>query len=730
MRWQKPARLAIAAFVIAFAAVVVVALRRSGPPKAAPTTPRIDPQTIAETHAAAGAPLPVITRTGPDGKVSLTLAFEKQLTYPDGRNVFTRATITLPDNGGRSVTITGAEAELLAPQDSSQELASARMSGGVTLKTSDGLEVTADTASYDDKTGVVTVPGEVHFTRGRLSGSGIGATYDRGRDVLWLLDRAAMRVEPDETGGGVAEGTAGAAGLARADHYVRLTRTAHLVSDGRTIDAEEVTIQLSDDDRLIQTMALRGNSRITGGPGAGGPQAMSARDIDLTYASDGRTLQQARLIENAVAELAGDAASGQRRIAARNIDIGMGADGSTVTALTANGSVQVDIPASAEAPARRINSAALVSGGPDGLQTATFTGGVTFREQRAARAGAPAGERTANAQRLVIETQPGLGAIRQADFHGNVRVVDGTTTAEGPRAVYRVAQDTFDIGPSAGDPGPPPSVNDGRVLVNARTISVSMASKTLSAETDVRSSLHPEKGGTGEGRGGKGAKTEGGRLPSMLKQDQPVNVTANRLEYDGAAALATYTGHARLFQDQTSVQADTIIVDDKNGNLTARGHVTTVMFFEEVDSKTQARSLAQRTATGDVMVYEDARRLATYTTGPTAQAHVVGSEGDVTGDRIELWLKKEANELDHAEADGHVVVKEGMRTARGVHLTYTPADETYVMHGSPVEIEERTPAECRVTAASKVTFRKAAVSTRIENNGVTPVLTRPCVPAS
>jgi lipopolysaccharide transport protein LptA len=212
----------------------------------------------------------------------------------------------------------------------------------------------------------------------------------------------------------------------------------------------------------------------------------------------------------------------------------------------------------------------------------------------------------------------------------------------------------------------------------------------------------------------------------MLKQDQPVNVTANRLEYDGASALATYTGNARLFQDQTSVQGDAIIVDDRNGNLTARGNVRSVMFFEEEDSTTKTRSLAQRTATGDVMVYEDAKRLATYTTGPTAKAHIVGSEGDVTGDRIQLFLKKDVNELERAEADGNVVVKEGMRTAIGVHLTYTPADDTYVMTGSPVEIEEKTPTECRVTIASKVTFKKAAVSTRIENNGLTPVTTRPC----
>ena len=57
-------------------------------------------------------------------------------------------------------------------------------------------------------------------------------------------------------------------------------------------------------------MELRGHSRITGG--SGGPQAMSARDIDLAYAEDGRTLQRARLIENAAVQLPAPAPGGRQ----------------------------------------------------------------------------------------------------------------------------------------------------------------------------------------------------------------------------------------------------------------------------------------------------------------------------------------------------------------------------------------------------------------------------------
>jgi len=150
------------------------------------------------------------------------------------------------------------------------------------------------------------------------------------------------------------------------------------------------------------------------------------------------------------------------------------------------------------------------------------------------------------------------------------------------------------------------------------------------------------------------------------------------------------------------------------------------MFFEETNSKTKKTELVQTTATGDTLVYDDGKRLATYTTGPTAKAHIVGTQGDVTGDRIDLFLKEGGSELDRAVADGNVTLKEGPRTATGTHLVYTPENETYVMTGRPVVIEERLPEGCRAQEAASVTFQRTTVDMSIKNNGVSPALVRPC----
>lgn len=720
MSWQKKARLGIAAFVIVFIAVVAVAMRQRKPaPSTAPLPERSDPKSVVETKGGLN------ERFNKDGKTIFSVQSESQVVYPDGRTVQRGVTLTLPDRGGRTLVITSKEAENVVREG--QAVGTVNLMGDVHVKASDGLDVRADEATYDDPAGTVTIPGKVTFSRGRMTGTGVGATYDKGRDVLWLNDQAHVTVAADEKGEGAMEADATAVGLARADHYVRLTGSAHITAERRDIRADEIKIALTEDNERVQLLELRGNSRIAGGGTGGGPQEMSARDIDLTYREDGLTLQHSRLVENAVVQLPGEGSGTGKRIAGKTIDIALAPDGATVTSLNANENVQVDLPGEGDAPAKRIRAVTLVAGGGDqGLQNATFTGNVDYRETRAARSNVTAVNRTARALKLVVDTKPGLGAIQQATFSGNVHITDGTdVVADAPHAVYFVERDEMDLSPGDAEPGTGPRVSDGRIAVDARTIKFTLGSRKLSAETRVRSSMSPARKGTAPaGRAAAPSDPNQPRVPSMLKQDEPVNVTSNRLQYDGAAGHATYSGNARLWQGDTSIDANTIVLDDKTGNLEGRGTVRTKMQLDEVDAETGKRRTSETIGTSDVFLYEDERRLATYTTS----AHMVGPEGDVKGDRIELFLKKDVNELERAEGYGNVEVKETDRTATGNRLTYTAATEEYFMTGTPVVVIQRTPPDCKKTTASSLKFRRAVDTIDAGGVGPFPLLTTkiPC----
>ncbi len=699
MAWQKVARLLIAVFVVVFAAVVFLALRRGKQtePTAPPEIKRIDETAAVQT-------------TGPghyahtrEGKVAWSIRWSGgQATYSEGRSkVFGDVQVEL-ERGGRRYKITSREAEV---SQKDRVLQQGRFIGDVVLTTDDGLEAKTAEATYDDGDGIVKVPGAMEFTRKRMKGRGVGATYDRNRDVLWLLDAAHISVAPDEQGKGALEADAKAIGLARADHYVRLTDEARIEAEGRTVRGDEIVVTMTEDDEHIQMIQLRGNSRIDGSGGTG-LQMMAAKDIDLTYGADGRTLQFAKLMENAAVQLAGAASGPGRRVAGKAIDIAMSPDGTAVTNLTANEQVQLDLPAEGEIPARRIRAASLVAAGAEqGLQEATFAGDVDYRETREAKGQTAALNRTARSMRLTVKTKPGLGALEEADFRGNVVFTDGTaTTAQSPHATYRVGADRIDLAPS-NDPGQGPIVSDGRIEIQARTIAFTLGTHSFSAETKVRGVVLPKKGGKPAG--------ESGRVPAMLKQDDMVTVTSNRLDYDGTASRAVYDGDARLWQAETEIRAGTITLDDKSGNLTAQTNVKTQFFFQQEDAKTKQKKLVRQDGAADAFMYDDAKRVATYTTN----AVLNGPEGNLTADKVELHLNAKTNELERVEAYDNVTLKEGVRTVTGSRLTYVVAEDRYVMSGmagKPVYLMEKGQTSCTEMIGPKLIFRRTTHSMKVE----------------
>jgi lipopolysaccharide export system protein LptA len=762
MNWQKRVRLAIALFVVVFAAAVAVSLRRGHkPPTQAVTAPaNLDPNAVTQTR---GSGEYKVTK---EGKVTSSIKFGNQKTYADGRSVFGGGvTVVLPDKGGRQVTVESQDAEVIRPPD--KEVGNANFTGGVKLTTSDGITVKTATATYNDDEQMTHIPGALSFTRGRMTGSGVGATYDQNRRVLWLLDQARVDVVPDKKGNGAIHVTAKAAGMARADHYMKFTGDARLDGEGHLTQADEATAYLTEDDERVTRMELRGNSRMTGKPGASGPQDMRARDIDLAYAEDGRTLQAARLVEDAVVQLPGEKGKPGRRIAGKAMDIVMAPDGATVTNLVANENVQVDLPPDGDTPARRIRSASLLATGapgaqapgaaPEGIQAATFAGNVEYRETRAARGKLAEIDRAAKSDRMDIKTKPGFGDLERADFHNNVHFTDGPdTVADAPTAVYAIALDRLDLSPGPGDKGLGPHVSNARISIDARSIQMGLTNQRMKADTNVRSVMMPEAAGTKPGAaanpppakagspqgkapaaaGQPSAKTNDAapvKVPSMLKQNEPVNVKSNRLDYDGASSLATYEGNARLWQDDTEIKADKIVVEDKTGNLHATTNVTSNMVLTEADDKPPAgkppaakpgaakpAEVKSTVTVAEDLLYEDAKHRATY----TGHAHMSGPDGDVTADKIELFLAEQGGQLERAEADGNVVSRQETRRAYGKHLTYSAKDALYTMTGSPAKIYEQTPTNCRITEGTTLVFDRSLNTSTASGNSTAGQRTR------
>jgi lipopolysaccharide export system protein LptA len=226
----------------------------------------------------------------------------------------------------------------------------------------------------------------------------------------------------------------------------------------------------------------------------------------------------------------------------------------------------------------------------------------------------------------------------------------------------------------------------------------------VKATGNVKSVLHPPK---------PGDTSDTTKVPSMLKSDQPVYVTGKDLDYDGTASRAIYSGGAVLWQGDTSVKGASITIDDKTGNLAATGPVTTTTMLEQED-KDKKKERVRSIATAATFAYEEASRRATYTGG----AHMSGPEGDITAEKIELYLKPSGDEVDKAEAyaDGSdtVAIREQNRKTTGLHLTYTAADDRYVVVGKPAT---NVDACGNQTTGSTLTFVKATDTIVVDGNG-------------
>jgi lipopolysaccharide export system protein LptA len=101
--------------------------------------------------------------------------------------------------------------------------------------------------------------------------------------------------------------------------------------------------------------------------------------------------------------------------------------------------------------------------------------------------------------------------------------------------------------------------------------------------------------------------------------------------------------------------------------------------LEQTDDQ-RRKQRVRTTATAKDLKYEENVRRATY----TGDAHMVGSQGDMTAARIELYFLPSGDELDTLEAHENVTLKDKTRKTTGAHMKYFGADERYEVTGAPV----------------------------------------------
>jgi LPS export ABC transporter protein LptC len=711
MRWQKRARWGLAAFGIVFAFVVYAAIgdRRTAAP--AEGLARLDPEAIIESVGAAFQQFQA-------ARQDYVIEAERQLTYEGGATKFIGVTIRVKQREGRDFVVSGREGLAGENQESLE------ITGDVKLAASDGFVATTDHATFNKDDATVRVAGPVSFQKGRMTGSGVGMTYNQMTDVLTLAEQARVLVT-DETGKAVNEFTSGSATLARVENYLALEGDVHALRGEQVLEATRGRALLSENDEHITFIELRGEASVAGGSAF---ESMSARDIDLDYTDDGATLERAQLTGNGQIKMAGGEDGPGRQFAGDLLELTFAPDAS-LTKAVGRGNVRVDLPATPGAPARTVRAQTFEATGAAGedLNTARFDDQVEYAEDAAA--GRAARVARSNGLRIALAGDQ----VTDATFTGSARFEEQGLQASGALAQYDPAKGTLTL--SGAEAGRAPRVADQQIEIEAEAIDVTLQGRRMAARGNARTILR--------------AGTAKNRLPGLLQQGQPANVNAAALEYDGDAGKATYTGAAALWQGETAIRANTIALDQTRGDLLATGAARSTIALttgtsvgtaneirytdaeraiayisppppKPVAAPTGASSVAPTSAsplaptTGSPVVPTSVSPIAPLPV-PFVPSRLSGPQGDISAVRIELVLAKTGSQLERLEANTAVTVRLDTRVATGDRLTYFTEDERYVITGIatvPVKIVE----ECRETSGRTVTFFKSTERIIVDGN--------------
>jgi lipopolysaccharide export system protein LptA len=273
-----------------------------------------------------------------------------------------------------------------------------------------------------------------------------------------------------------------------------------------------------------------------------------------------------------------------------------------------------------------------------------------------------------------------------------------------------------------------PRVANGGMATTADAIRINRATGEALAEGDVKSTYSELK-----------EQPDG----ALLAASSPIHVTAHRMTANNSpAALATYTGSARLWQDANVIEAPSIQFDRDHRSVVAEGtsakpaQTVLVQIEKPVASKPDTQPAAKTlslgrsspiTITAKRLTYVDSDRKVHYEGGVLAR----GADFTASSRTADVYLLPHSQtagkqalsapgRLDRMVAEGEVVIQQPSRHAQGQTLTYTAADDKFVLTGGPPSIFDAE--QGKITGVSLTFFRRDD-RVLVEGEGSTPVVT-------
>jgi lipopolysaccharide export system protein LptA len=288
---------------------------------------------------------------------------------------------------------------------------------------------------------------------------------------------------------------------------------------------------------------------------------------------------------------------------------------------------------------------------------------------RTERAVADAPLQTATAQNGVAQLLA-TGGWSQMDLQGNVKLKEGDRSGQADHAAFVRATQTAMLTGNA-------LARDGATETQAAKITFSQATGEIRAEGGVRSSQFSSKGG------------------AIQLVASPANISSEAMQANSKTGRALYSRHARLWQGDSVLEADSIELLRDAKVLNAAGNVRAV--FPQSTPQPAGQALAAQAATKKPLLWHVTAETLTYS-DVQSRAHleknvvVQSAEQKIRAAAMDLYFtgggsansSAGTKQISRAVGTGGVIVEKGARKATAERGEYTAAEGKFVMSsGNP-----------------------------------------------
>ncbi len=497
-----------------------------------------------------------------------------------------------------------------------------RLSGNVRWNDREGTLATTDQIVFRPRTRRLEAPGRVVLTQGASRFAAPSATYDLADRVV----RFAGPVEGTATGerDGALSRLAARQGLYRRDSGILELEFVDASSGGGDrLAADRLELQMAPKGGRPSAARATGNVRgmLARGPAPVGG-APPGPPPERPYAGDEATL-------------AFDAAGKTRSV------------------------VLVGAPAMISEGDRRVSAKQIEIVFRDGEASAASAAGEV-------RVDFPGGHADAHAGSLALGKD---GTAQDLALSGDVRVEADGRGGQAARAVQRPGVDVWVL---TGESTRAAHVDSAGSKLSAETIELDRGKQTVRGEGRARALFSPD------------ARKKGNRAAFVGDPKKPTFAKADRIVLEDARHLATLTGAATLWQDDSSLFADRIVLSDADRTVRADGQVRAVM----APAPAKGAGAASRPAsviTASRLLYTDADRSARFEGG----VGVTRGGWRSTGGASTAWLDKDG-QVESVEISGDVRMTDRTvgRSAEAEKALDSPRSGKTILWGSPARVTD------------------------------------------